>query len=222
MSDSPKKSFLVNIAPYIYKYLMLLITSTCKLKVHGKEHIEAIHKDNKPWIYSIWHNNVLISPWALRKQNVTVMVSESKDGEIISRSVHLFGNTTVRGSTSRGSAKATRQALKTLKKNNPVAITPDGPRGPKYELQEGVLFLAAISKTAIIPFHSECSKQWEFNSWDKLKLPKPFSTIHLCFGPAIDIDRDTLDSNIDQLRQFVEERMMDNVQFAIQAARPQH
>ena len=220
MSGTKNSPLLVKAAPYIYKYLMLIITSTCRLKVHGKEHIDAIHKENKSWIYSIWHNNVLISPWALRKQNVTVMVSESKDGEIISRSVHLFGNTTVRGSTSRGSAKATRQALKTLKRNNPVAITPDGPRGPKYELQEGVLFLAALSKAAIIPFHSECSKQWEFNSWDKLKLPKPFSTIHLCFGPSINIDRETLDSNIDNVKQLVEGRMMDNVKNAIQIARP--
>ncbi len=214
MSHDQKTKLLHKIAPYIYKSVMLAITATCRVKVHGKNNIDAITSLKKPWIYSIWHNNVLISPWALKNQNVTVMVSESGDGEIISRSVHLFGNTTVRGSTSKNSAKATRQALKALRNTSPVAITPDGPRGPKYELQEGVLFLAALAKTPIIPFHAECSRQWEFNSWDNLKLPKPFSTIHLCFGEAIEIDRDQLNSDIDLVKAEVQQHMMDLVAFA--------
>ncbi len=219
MSQKRKTKLLHKIAPYIYKCAMLAITATCRVKIHGINNINSIKSQGNSWIYSIWHNNVLISPWALKNQNVTVMVSESGDGEIISRSVHLFGNTTVRGSTSKNSAKATRQALKALRNNNPVAITPDGPRGPKYELQEGVLFLAALAKTPIIPFHAECSRQWEFNSWDKLKLPKPFSTIHLYYGDAINIDREQLNTDIDSLKGQVQQSMMDIVDYATNAAK---
>ena len=189
---------------------------TCRVKAHGHENIDQLKNNiNTAWIYSIWHNNVLISPWALKNQNVSVMVSESKDGEIIARSVELFGNTTIRGSTSKNSTRVTRKALKCLKDQNPVAITPDGPRGPKYVLQEGVLYLAALSNTPIIPFHAECSKQWQFNSWDNLKLPKPFSTIHLCFGNPIHIEARILKEQKDEEIKRVQQLMNDNAQYAL-------
>lgn len=202
--------------PYLYKIIMLAITSTCKVKVHGSEHIEKLKQKNKPWIYSIWHNNVPISPWALRNQNTAVMISDSKDGEIIARCVKLFGNSTLRGSTSKNATKATRLALKHLRKGNPLAITPDGPRGPKYELQDGVLWLAALSKTDIIGFQVECSRQWEFNSWDGQKIPKPFSTIHLCFTKPVSINKEMLGEDLKQTKKHLQNIMMDNVNFALQ------
>ncbi len=214
--NSKKASFSSRLAPFIYKFVMVLITATCKIKIHGNRNIDQLKNSSEKntWIYSIWHNNVLISPWALRNQNVTVMVSQSNDGEIIAKSVELFGNQTIRGSTSKNSAKVTRQAINVLRNNQPVAITPDGPRGPKYVLQEGVLYLAALSKTPIIPFHAECSEQWEFNSWDNLKLPKPFSTLHLCFGEAINIQTDALKTNKQLEVERVQQLMLDNVEFA--------
>jgi len=74
-NKSNKVKLSTKLFPYIYKGIMLIITSTCRVKIHGAEHLETLKKKNIPWIYSIWHNNVLISPWALRKQNTAVMVS---------------------------------------------------------------------------------------------------------------------------------------------------
>jgi len=202
--------------PYIYKFIMLAITSTCKVRVHGDKALKQLQAANKPWIYSIWHNNVPISPWALRKQNTAVMVSDSKDGEIIARCVKLFGNSTIRGSSSKNATRATRQALKHLRQHKPLAITPDGPRGPKYVLQDGVLWFAALAKVEIIAFHVECSRQWEFNSWDGQKIPKPFSTIHLCFSDAISIDKNMLETEFENSKATLEKAMMQNTEFALQ------
>ena len=199
----------------------MLIMSTCRVKEHNKHYMEDFRQAKQSWIYGIWHNNVLISVWMLRLQDTTAMVSNSKDGEIIARAIRLLGNPIIRGSTSKGAYQAALQALKTLETNSSIAITPDGPRGPKYQLNEGLLFLAALSKSPIIPFHMECSKQWEFKTWDATKLPKPFSTIHLCYGQPINVDRQQLESKMDKeaTRQRIEEAMMENVAWAINLAR---
>lgn len=192
---------------------MMLIMSTCRVRKHGWENVEQFNNAGKPWIYGIWHNNALISVWILRLEEVTAMVSNSKDGEIIAKAIELFGNPIIRGSSSKGAMQAAQQAMRTLQKNNALAITPDGPRGPKYELQEGILYLAALTNTPIIPFHIEGSRQWEFNSWDKMKLPKPFSVVHLHYGEPVHVSSEQMRSDEDKLitRQRVEQAMMANV-----------
>lgn len=217
-TDAEKIKLSTRLWPYFYKVMMIMITSTCRVRTYGDEHLHQLRQKGKPWIYSIWHNNVPISPWALRKQNTAVMVSDSKDGEIIARCVHMFGNSTLRGSSSKNASKATRQALKHLRQGYPLAITPDGPRGPKYELQDGVLWLAAAAEIDIIGFHVECSRQWEFNSWDGQKIPKPFSTIHLCFTPPIRISKNILKTDFTKTKQMLHKQMMDNVSFALEKA----
>ena len=212
---------LQRVVPYLYKYIMMFIMSTCRIQEHGKHHVENIESEGKPWIYGIWHNNALISVWILRTQDTTAIVSNSSDGEIIARAIGLFGNPVIRGSTSKGAMQAAQKAMRTLVQNKSLAITPDGPRGPKYELQEGILYLAALTNTPIIPFHIECSRQWEFNSWDRLKLPKFFSKVHLCFGEPIQVNQDQLssDEKKETTRQEVQQTMIENVETAIRLAR---
>ena len=147
----------------------------------------------------------------MRGGKVTVMVSDSRDGEYVSRFANLFGIQTMRGSTSSGSAKAVRAALKLIFKRKPIAITLDGPRGPKYKMQHGALWFAASGKVPIIPMHIEASRQWVLKSWDAHLFPKPFSTIHVSFGNPIFVERESLEQNIEQAALDVEEKMMANV-----------
>lgn len=147
----------------------------------------------------------------MRDGKVTVMVSESKDGEYVSRLANLFGIETMRGSTSSGSAKAVRAALKLIYKHKPIAITLDGPRGPKYKMQHGALWFAASGKVPIIPMHIEASRQWVLRSWDGHRFPKPFSTIHIGFGDPIFIERSLLEKNIEAVALEVETQMVANV-----------
>lgn len=210
---------LQSLLPRLFKLIFSLLTLTCRTHRHGREHLNKLKSEQQAWIYSTWHNNVATGAWAIRGQNIGIMISDSKDGEFITRCVERFGNYGVRGSSSSGSTKATRGALKILRKKGSIAVTPDGPRGPKYELQAGVLWLAALSQAPIVPFHIECSRQWIFEkSWDKHKIPKPFSNIHVCIGEPVWVSKTELQEDEAAVIQRVQQTMMDNVKIAEQMA----
>jgi lysophospholipid acyltransferase (LPLAT)-like uncharacterized protein len=90
-------------------------------------------------------------------------------------------------------------------------LTPDGPRGPKYSVQPGIVWLAAAAHAPIVPFHIEASRQWVLDSWDNHRFPKPFSTIHIGFGKPIAIDRVLFKQDPEQAAKLVQQAMMDNV-----------
>ncbi len=204
--------------PRIFKAILILITLTCRVRWHNKQQFDQLYESNQGWILSFWHENVLIIPWLLRNRGITCMVSDSRDGEYIARCGQVFGNPVLRGSSSKGSAKATRSALRVLNKNKSIAITPDGPRGPAHKLQTGVLWLSALGKVPIIPFHIEVDRHWRFKSWDGQKLPRPFSTIHVSVGSAYQVSGQSLKEQLNQVVDEFETSMMDNTNRAKQAA----
>ena len=147
----------------------------------------------------------------MRNRGLTCMVSASRDGEYVARLGALFGHDTVRGSSSKGSSGATRAVLKLLRRGKAVALTPDGPRGPKYQVQHGVLWLATAGNAPIVPFHIEASRQWVLNSWDNHRFPKPFSTIHIGMGDPVYVSRDEFKHDPAAAAEKVREAMMRNV-----------
>lgn len=155
----------------------------------------------------------------LKNSDVTVMVSDSRDGEYVARLSRLYGIKTMRGSSSKGAAKAIREGLKLLLKNKPIAITPDGPRGPRYKIQAGLLGFAASGNAPILPLHIEASRQWVLRSWDRHRFPKPFSTIHVGFGIPTRVEQQRLVQQPDEVTREIEELMMANVNFLKQQAR---
>jgi len=201
------------IIPYLIKSVIVLITMTCRVRWHNKEALDALNENNEGWIVGMWHNCSTFAPWAMRNRNITCMVSASRDGEYVARLGSLFGNKTVRGSSSKGSSAATRAVLRLLRKGLPIAMTPDGPRGPKYKVQRGILFLAAAGHSPILPFHIEASRQWVLDSWDDHRLPKPFSIIHIGIGEPTVIDKELLANNPEQAAQKVQKAMMKNVHY---------
>lgn len=207
------------IIPRLIKLVMTLVTMTCRVRWHNKAQLDELTKSDQAWVLSMWHNCSTFAPWAMRNRGLTCMVSASRDGEYVARLGALFGNKTVRGSSSKGSSSATRAVLKLLRSGAAVALTPDGPRGPKYQVQHGVLWLAAAGQAPIVPFHIEASRQWVLNSWDNHRFPKPFSTIHIGIGQPTYIDRVQFKQNPDQLAEQVRCAMMDNVTVLKQAAK---
>jgi len=178
----------------------------------GREEVEALRKKNASWIYAIWHTNVILSPYLNRGQNVNVMISASKDGEIINRVVYKFGNKAIRGSTSRGGMKALRSLLEELKQGHPAAITPDGPRGPAFKLQNGVIIAASRGRAPIIPFHYEAKRQWiAEKSWDKHRIPKPFTTLVVHYGKPIYIPENLDEESFKKQVALVEQKLLDNM-----------
>lgn len=146
----------------------------------------------KPLLVGTWHNRILILPlcyeWLCRSRRpLTVLTSASRDGALLARIVAAFGIGAVRGSSSRGGMAAVRELRKLLKAGRDVVITPDGPRGPAYQINPGLLFLAAKTGIPLMPIRVEYESFWEMRSWDKFRIPKPFSRVRVWMLPPVHI-----------------------------------
>jgi lysophospholipid acyltransferase (LPLAT)-like uncharacterized protein len=214
-----KRKILVWLLPLIVVWFQRLIGLTSRFQILKNEQYEELFKNKKPYIYSIWHTNVLYSPYLHRNKNVAVLISESKDGDYINEVVHRFGNTSVRGSSSKGGSKALKSVIQHLKKGLPAAFTPDGPRGPAFIVQPGIIAAAQVTQVPIVPFHYECSKQWILErAWDKHRVPKPFTTFVVSYGEPILVPRELNEVEFEKMRLKVEEAMLQNRDRAIQVA----
>jgi len=214
-----KRKILVWLLPLIIVWLQRFIGLTSRFRIFKNEQYEEIFKNKKPYIYSIWHTNVLYSPYLHRNKNVAVLISESKDGDFINQVVHRFGNSSIRGSSSKGGSKALKAMIQHLKKGLPAAFTPDGPRGPALIVQPGIIAAAQVTQVPIVPFHYECSRQWILEkAWDKHRVPKPFTTFVVSYGEPIYVPRELNEVEFENMRLKVEEAMLKNRDKAIQEA----
>ena len=140
----------------------------------------------KNYIGALWHNRLLIFPFVLRRffptRHGAALISASRDGDLLTDAIHRFGFDVVRGSSSRLGATALLQLSEVLASGGDVVITPDGPRGPAYELGPGVIFLAQKSGAAVVPASLEYSSCWRLKSWDRFIVPRPFAKIRVIIG----------------------------------------
>jgi lysophospholipid acyltransferase (LPLAT)-like uncharacterized protein len=144
---------------------------------------------SQPCIYVFWHRNQIPLTVLNAKKRAGVLISSSKDGELIAGPLDVLGYKPIRGSSTRGGGKAFMQMLRFLEQA-PVAITPDGPKGPLYKVKSGALQLAKLSQKPIIPIAVDVKGEWLFNSWDKFRIPKPFARINITFGPLFPVEKD--------------------------------
>ncbi len=207
---SLKKKFLrylqTNFLPYFLQLLVRFIYLTSKKIYHYPK--LGIPKENI--IVAMWHGDLLMQPLNYRhfKPNgdIKVIVSEHRDGETIRKVVEHLGVGALSGSSTRGGAKALIGAIKAIKSGIDVAITPDGPKGPIYSVADGIVVLSQKTNSKILPFSSIPSKYWQFKSWDKFVVPKPFGTIDFYIGEPFDLDGLTIDESKEKIYQ----KMMEN------------
>ena len=141
---------------------------------------------NENYIGALWHNRLLIFPVVLRlffsNRHGAALISASRDGDLLADAIKRFGFDVVRGSSSRLGASAILQLTEVLSSRRDVVITPDGPRGPVYELGPGIIFLAQKSSAAVLPINMEYSNCWRIKSWDRFIVPRPFAKVHVIIG----------------------------------------
>ena len=141
---------------------------------------------NENYIGALWHNRLLIFPVVLRlffsNRHGAALISASRDGDLLADAIKRFGFDVVRGSSSRLGASAILQLTEVFSSRRDVVITPDGPRGPVYELGPGIIFLAQKSGAAVLPMNMEYSNCWRIKSWDRFIVPRPFAKVHVIIG----------------------------------------
>jgi lysophospholipid acyltransferase (LPLAT)-like uncharacterized protein len=159
------------------------------LRYEIDDHLGAVGRPvNENYIGTLWHNRLLIFPFVLRRffpnRRGAALISASRDGDLLADAIERFDFDVVRGSSSRLGASAILQLTDVLASGRDVVITPDGPRGPAYELGPGIIFLAQKSGAPVVPVNMEYSSCWRLKSWDRFILPRPFSKVCVIIGQA--------------------------------------
>ncbi len=169
-----------------------------------------------PVIFATWHNRLALSmaAWeevcrtAQPNSKLAALISASRDGALLARILERFGVLPVRGSSSRRGAQALLELTSLLKKGHYVAITPDGPRGPRYQVQEGIITLAQLTGVPIVPVSNHASRKFQARSWDRFQVPLPFSQCTITFGKMLRIPREASDSEKQTLKAELEQSLM--------------
>lgn len=166
-------------------WLVRLLGATWRIEWRNSEGAERLERERRPFIVAFWHEHILALAYTHRDRGIVVLVSQSKDGEYISQVIHRLGMGTVRGSSSRGGVRALLQMAKRGREGHSLAVTPDGPRGPRHVVQPGLLSIAARSELPIIPLTAGARSSWRLGSWDRFEIPKPFTRLRVITGEPI-------------------------------------
>jgi lysophospholipid acyltransferase (LPLAT)-like uncharacterized protein len=158
------------------------------------------------FIYAFWHEDVLFA--ATLKARIHVLISRHGDGELIARIAAHLGRGAVRGSTSRGGARALREMMRAGRRTH-LGVTPDGPRGPRRRVQMGVIFLAAQTGLPVVPFGVGYTRAWRARSWDRFAVPLPGSGVTIAVAPEVRVPPGLPRSQLEAYRRLVEERLND-------------
>jgi hypothetical protein len=168
------------------------------------------------YIGALWHNRLLIFPLVLRRffpnRPGAALISASRDGDLLTDAIHRFGYDVIRGSSSRLGASAILQLTEMLASERDVVITPDGPRGPAYELGPGIVFLAQKSGASVLPMNLEYSGCWRLGSWDRFIIPKPFSKVRVLISQPHHVNATAAPEEFEAERLRMQETMMSLVE----------
>ncbi len=190
----------------IFYLIIMFVGKTSINKFLNKKIREKYEKEGIPIIYAFWHNRIFYLPYLYRKTHTGVMVSKHKDGEIIAKVMNKLKLKPVRGSTSRGGIRALIEIIRYAQKSkNAIAFTPDGPRGPKYVIQEGVLIAARETGFPIVPIAWNAKRRKELHSWDNFLLPFPFNKFITVYGEPIFIKKT---DNLEEKKQKLYTELM--------------
>jgi len=169
----------------------------------------GVTRPGGPLVYVLWHNRIFTVPPLWRNlpgklRPVVVLTSASRDGATLAAAMAVFGLGAVRGSSSRRGAAALIALRRALRDGSDVCITPDGPRGPRYVVQPGVIKLASATGAPIVPIHIRFSSAWRLNSWDRFTIPKPFSRVRMIIDDPLVVGPDLSESGLEHERLRLE------------------
>lgn len=164
---------------------MLALGRSWRVRFAHRDWVQEVREGRKPIIYACCHGLLLPLVYGHRGRGITMLVSESRDGEIIARIARKLGFECVRGSTSRGGARSVLEMVRVGKRGLDLAITPDGPRGPRGRVQRGIALIAARSGLPIVPVAAAASRGWNARNWDRFLVPWPGARVAIVYGRPI-------------------------------------
>ncbi len=208
-------SRLISLGAVILGILVRLLGATYRYRlIGGEEHIRALLASPRPVVISFWHNRSFLAAHYVihrlhrRGKEITVLASQSRDGELVARLAGFWKLRTVRGSATRGGRQALRALYGAVVKHqsSPVMI-PDGPTGPIYEFKLGVAVLAQMSQAPILTMGFAARHFWRIGSWDRLIVPRPFTTIAVQVAEPVEVAKGLSTEELEGHRRELEDQI---------------
>lgn len=182
----------------------------CTLQIDFRDAVD-LKNTGTPVILSLWHNRIFITPYIWQRQfrsrRAVVLTSASRDGATLAAAVGGFGMDSVRGSSSRRGAAALVALKKEAEKGADICVTPDGPKGPRYHLKPGLVKLAQMTGLPILTIRVDCQNAWVLNTWDRFRIPKPFSRVEVSLEHRLEVPKDLDEAGFEQMRLAIERAM---------------
>lgn len=176
------------LAPYAAFAYLTLVKWTTRLVVRDRRHRDALRAQGRRFVYAFWHNRQVFFTTSHRGDNASILVSLSRDGEIIAKVMELSRIEAARGSSSRGASGALRGLLAAVARGREPGIAPDGPKGPVYQVKPGALFVAQKLGIPIVPITNALSRKLVLKrSWDQYQVPLPFGRAVIRYGAPITV-----------------------------------
>jgi hypothetical protein len=192
--------------------ILRLLFLTMRLRIEDRSGLLE-ESAGDPAILCFWHNRILGITFAFnrsyprRRAGVTVLTSPSKDGEILAQLVGAFHMRSVRGSSSRRGSRALLELVRLVRSGRDIAITPDGPRGPRYSLGPGIILLAQATGARILPLHARFSRCVQMKTWDGFIIPLPFSEVSVTISEPMRIPENISEEEFELARKQLEENL---------------
>ena len=192
---------------------VLFVYKTSTINLKNRKNIESLFKKNESFIYAFWHDQLLMCPLTWQSElEIKVLISKHRDGDIIAKLISKLGFKAIRGSThkagknkNKGGLLSARQMIKSLKKGISIGISPDGPKGPRHKVSDGILSISRLSNSSILPVGIGFKKKWVLNTWDKFIIPKPFNQITIIWGEPLSALKN--EKKINQIKSKLESTM---------------
>ena len=165
--------------------LIRAIAATVEFRFHDEAGVRALERARQNYILAFWHRHLVLMRYAWRGERMSVLISQSWDGELVARTLENFGIEAVRGSSSRGGALALREAVRRAAEGSDLTFTPDGPRGPLRVVQPGVVLAAQLTGLPVVPAAIGASRARLLKSWDRMLVPMPGSRVEVVYGEPI-------------------------------------
>lgn len=165
------------------------LSGTWRAEVDGEHNLALARSYGGGYFMALWHGRMLIPAARHGRQGYTVLVSPSGDGNVSEALLRKLGYGVVRGSTGKRSRAAVREMLRLLRAGTPIAITPDGPRGPRHAMTQGLAWMSSATGFPVVPCGFVGANTWHLRSWDRFTIPKPFSRVAFVYGTPILVDR---------------------------------
>ncbi|MDP3302221.1 MAG: lysophospholipid acyltransferase family protein [Sulfuricurvum sp.] len=192
------RALALNLVPFIGAFLIRIIYLTSRKRFHMPQTVPQ-----EPVIFAFWHGDLLMQPYLYYQFRKTpkakVLISDHFDGQIIASIMTFFRLGTIHGSTTRGGAKVLIQGLKSLSEGYDIGITPDGPKGPRYTVSDGVVVMAQKRQAKVIVYSCVPSSYWQLGSWDRFVIPKPFGILDFYASEPIDLEGLEMDAAKERL-----------------------